>query len=62
MKFPEPVTVRWIAELINAEVVGNASAEVFGINEIHKVEAGDLCFVDHPKYYDKCIKIGRAHV
>lgn len=26
-----------------------------GINEIHKVEPGDLAFVDHPKYYRKCI-------
>jgi UDP-3-O-[3-hydroxymyristoyl] glucosamine N-acyltransferase len=26
-----------------------------GINEIHKVEQGDVVFVDHPKYYDACI-------
>ncbi|MGH2553128.1 MAG: UDP-3-O-(3-hydroxymyristoyl)glucosamine N-acyltransferase, partial [Chitinophagaceae bacterium] len=26
-----------------------------GINELHKVETGDLAFVDHPKYYDTCI-------
>ena len=31
----------------------NASAT--GINEIHKVEKGDIVFVDHPKYYDTCI-------
>jgi len=55
MKFPSPVSLSWIAGLINAEIVGDAAAEVTGINEIHKVETGDLAFVDHPKYYDKCL-------
>lgn len=55
MKFPSPVSVMWIAELINAEVIGNTSAQAAGINEIHRVEKGDICFVDHPKYYDKCL-------
>ncbi|MDP1842703.1 MAG: UDP-3-O-(3-hydroxymyristoyl)glucosamine N-acyltransferase [Sediminibacterium sp.] len=56
MKFPSPVSVKWIAELINAEVVGNTNTSILGINEIHKVESGDLVFVDHPKYYDTCLK------
>jgi UDP-3-O-[3-hydroxymyristoyl] glucosamine N-acyltransferase len=56
MTFPSPVTVQWVADLIEARVIGDASALVIGINEIHKVETGDLCFVDHPKYYDKCLK------
>ncbi|RYY23748.1 MAG: UDP-3-O-(3-hydroxymyristoyl)glucosamine N-acyltransferase [Chitinophagaceae bacterium] len=55
MKFPSPVSLQWIADLIGAEVIGNTGAQATGINEIHKVEAGDLVFVDHPKYYDKCI-------
>ncbi len=55
MKFPAPVSVQWIADLIHAEVAGNVTKEVTGINEIHKVERGDLVFVDHPKYYDKCL-------
>lgn len=55
MKFPAPVPVQWIADLIEAELLGNAAGMATGINEIHKVEAGDLVFVDHPKYYDKCI-------
>lgn len=55
MKFPSPVSASWIAELIGAEVLGNTSLQVTGINEIHRVEKGDLCFVDHPKYYDKCL-------
>lgn len=55
MKFPSPVPVQWIAELIEATVTGNINGLATGINEIHKVEAGDLVFVDHPKYYEKCI-------
>ena len=55
MKFPAPVSVKWIASLINAEVMGNENAEAKGINEIHSVEEGDIVFVDHPKYYSKCL-------
>jgi UDP-3-O-[3-hydroxymyristoyl] glucosamine N-acyltransferase len=55
MKFPSPVSVQWIAGLIGAELIGNTAGQATGINEIHKVEPGDLVFVDHPKYYDKCI-------
>jgi len=62
MKFPAPVTVEWIAELINAEVVGDGLAQAKGINEIHKVEEGDLCFVDHPKYYDTCLKSKATYI
>src|SRR5690349_2520677 len=62
MRFTKPVTVEWIAELIHGEVVGDASATVIGINEIHKVEKGDLCFVDHPKYYDKSLNSNATHI
>lgn len=55
MKFPSPVSVQWVAELIGASVTGNTNGMATGINEIHKVETGDLVFVDHPKYYDQCI-------
>jgi UDP-3-O-[3-hydroxymyristoyl] glucosamine N-acyltransferase len=55
MKFPSPVTVSWLAEFIGARVIGNTAGQATGINEIHKVEKGDIVFVDHPKYYDKCI-------
>lgn len=62
MKFPAPVTIDWIANLIHAEVVGNAQATALGINEIHKVEEGDLCFVDHPKYYTTCLNSAATHI
>jgi UDP-3-O-[3-hydroxymyristoyl] glucosamine N-acyltransferase len=54
MKFDAAVKVETIAKLINATLIGQ-QGDVFGINEIHKVEEGDLVFVDHPKYYDKCL-------
>jgi UDP-3-O-[3-hydroxymyristoyl] glucosamine N-acyltransferase len=54
MRFGKPVPVTTIAQLIGAEVVGNEKGNATGINEIHKVEEGDLVFVDHPKYYDVC--------
>jgi UDP-3-O-[3-hydroxymyristoyl] glucosamine N-acyltransferase len=55
MRFDKPVTVKWIADLIGAEIAGNNNASATGINEIHKVEYGDIVFVDHPKYYQTCI-------
>jgi UDP-3-O-[3-hydroxymyristoyl] glucosamine N-acyltransferase len=55
MKFDNPIPVTTIAQLIGAEITGNKNGNVTGINEIHKVEEGDLAFVDHPKYYDTCI-------
>ncbi len=55
MQFPSPVSLQWIAEFIQAKLVGNVNAQATGINEIHKVEKGDLVFVDHPKYYKKCL-------
>jgi UDP-3-O-[3-hydroxymyristoyl] glucosamine N-acyltransferase len=56
MKFPSPVALTWIADLIGAELQGDTTASASGINEIHKVESGDLVFVDHPKYYEKCLQ------
>jgi UDP-3-O-[3-hydroxymyristoyl] glucosamine N-acyltransferase len=55
MRFENPVPVTTIAQLIGAEVKGNSSGVATGINELHKVEKGDLAFVDHPKYYATCI-------
>lgn len=62
MKFPSPIAISTIAELIQAQIVGNASLLAKGINEIHKVEEGDLVFVDHPKYYDKCINSNASFI
>lgn len=55
MRFDKPVPLTTIASLIKAELIGNTNASATGINEIHKVEKGDLVFVDHPKYYETCV-------
>jgi len=55
MRLDKPVPVKWIADFIGAEIAGNIDATATGVNEIHKVEKGDIVFVDHPKYYDTCI-------
>ena len=55
MKLKPPVKITDIADLINAKCLGNTSMMVTGINEIHKVERGDLTFVDHPKYYNRAL-------
>ncbi len=56
MKFPVPHTLEQIASIIQSEYIGDASFQVLGMNEIHVVEAGDIVFVDHPKYYDKALE------
>ena len=55
MQFTTPLTIDWLVNFLSAIVLGNEKNLAQGINEIHKVEEGDICFVDHPKYYEKCI-------
>lgn len=62
MKFPSPVPVKWIASLINAELSGDDDTAATGINEIHSVEKGDIVFVDHPKYYEKCLNSAASFI
>lgn len=62
MRFEKPVPLTTIASLINAELIGNTTAMATGINEIHKVESGDLVFVDHPKYYATCINSAASFI
>ncbi len=56
MNFERIYTLKEIAELIAAEMIGDPIFGIKGINEIHMVEAGDLTFVDHPKYYKKALE------
>lgn len=56
MKFSKPYALKTIADIINAEFVGDENYQVLGANEIHVVEEGDIVFVDHPKYYDKALE------
>lgn len=62
MKLPAPVSIKWIASLINAELLGDENAAATGINEIHSVEEGDIVFVDHPKYYSKCLNSAASFI
>jgi len=55
MKFPLPIALKEIAGFIGATFAGDAMFPVSGINEIHMVSAGDITFVDHPKYYTKAL-------
>lgn len=50
-----PTTLKDIAAIIEATYVGNDHHLITGFNEIHRVTAGDVVFVDHPKYYDKAL-------
>ena len=55
MRFDRALTIGEVAEIINAEIIGNKDDKVYGLNEIHRVEKGDITFVDHPKYYFKVL-------
>jgi UDP-3-O-[3-hydroxymyristoyl] glucosamine N-acyltransferase len=55
MKLTPAQKLSEIASIIGCEYEGDPNFLVTGINEIHKVVAGDLVFVDHPKYYEKAL-------
>lgn len=55
MKLPEPISISTIANYIKAELIGDTDIMVTGINEIHKVEEGDITFSDLPKYFQKSL-------
>jgi len=59
---PESYPLSELAALVDARVIGDGNMLVTGINEIHRVEAGDLTFVDHPKYYDKALNSAATFV
>jgi UDP-3-O-[3-hydroxymyristoyl] glucosamine N-acyltransferase len=56
MKFSKTHSLQEIASIINCNFIGDANFPVKGMNEIHVVTAGDIVFVDHPKYYDKALQ------
>ena len=51
-----PTTLKDISEIIKAEFIGDPNHMITGFNEIHRVVAGDVVFVDHPKYYHKALE------
>jgi len=56
MKISPAQTLEQIAAIIGAEFDGDPKHSITGLNEIHRVEKGDVVFVDHPKYYDKALE------
>lgn len=61
MKFPQPIPVIDIARRFGARLIGDNTIIATGINEIHKVEAGDITFSDIKKYFKKSLE-SKAHV
>ncbi len=55
MKFPQPIPVTELARRFNAQLIGEKTLCATGINEIHKVESGDIAFSDAPKYFQKTL-------
>jgi UDP-3-O-[3-hydroxymyristoyl] glucosamine N-acyltransferase len=56
MKFLHPISVRELATRFGAHLLGDDTLLATGINEIHKVEAGDIAFSDVKKYFDKTLQ------
>lgn len=56
MKFFNPIRLADAAELLECSFAGDPDHLILGMNEIHKVEPGDVCFVDFHKYYDKALQ------
>ncbi len=56
MKFKQSHTLKEIAAILGCTYIGADDFSVTGMNEIHVVTAGDIVFVDHPKYYDKALQ------
>lgn len=55
MRLSTVKTLKEIAAFLGCEFEGDPNHLISGLNEIHRVEKGDLAFVDHPKYYDKAL-------
>ena len=62
MKLENPISIGELAKMVDGKVIGDENSLVKGINEIHRVEVGDLTFVDHPKYYDKALNSAASYV
>ena len=55
MIFKQPQKLKTISDLIGAKMIGDENFQVLGTNEIHRVKAGEIVFVNHPKYYEKAL-------
>lgn len=55
MKFKNNFTLEEVAAFLKSPFIGDPNLKITGINEIHKIESGEIVFVDHPKYYKKAL-------
>ena len=55
MKLSTTHTLRQLADLLQCSFIGNSDHQITGINDILRVEPGDLAYVDDPKQYAKVI-------
>ncbi|MEX0811695.1 MAG: UDP-3-O-(3-hydroxymyristoyl)glucosamine N-acyltransferase [Chitinophagales bacterium] len=55
MQIKKPISLKALAEILDLKYIGSEKHMITGINEIHKVERGDLTFVDVEKYYSKAL-------
>lgn len=62
MKLNNPITLGEVANFLKCKMIGNADMIITGINEIHKVQEGDLTFVDYHKYYDRAIQSEATYI
>jgi UDP-3-O-[3-hydroxymyristoyl] glucosamine N-acyltransferase len=62
MRFAQPISIKTIAEKIGATIIGDANMMALGLNEINKVQEGDITFVDVKKYFEKSLKSAATFV
>ena len=55
MDFKHAIDIKTLAEKYALTISGDHTIKASGINEIHKVRAGDITFVDVEKYYQKSL-------
>ena len=46
-------TVKDIAEFVKGELKGDGAVEIKGVSGIDDAKAGDITFIDNPKFKDK---------
>ncbi len=56
MKFNQPIPIQTIAKEIGATIIGDETKFAIGLNEINKVQEGDITFVDVKKYFEKSLR------
>ncbi len=62
MDFNSPVPITELSKLVGGKIIGDSNSMVLGLNELHVVRAGDITFVDHPKYYNKVLNSAATYI